>query len=382
MRDFPFAARREKVRTWMSREGIDAAVVEDVEGRRNPALRYLCGMPSDGLLFLFAGHPSILVPWDVNLAHSLAEAEEIIPYGNYERRFERAVIEVIKEVLGPSGTAGPAVEIGRGTPAPLLDKLRRTAGFRFLCREDGLDDFIDTARMIKDAGEINLYRELGLRTNRLIERMTDEARAGRITSELDLAMLIEREARGDGGEGTGFDTIAAGPGRSFAIHAHPSFSDAPFLPDEGPGLSLVDFGILLEGYTSDVTVPFLTGQLDPRRESMAELVEDAYTLAAETTGPGISTFDLARRITEYLEKHGAVMPHSLGHGIGLAAHEEPFIRDREDEAVLLEPGMIITLEPGLYDPEFGGLRLENDFLITESGAEPITTARTVRIPGN
>lgn len=374
--------RREKVRAWMSREGIDAAVVEDAEGRRNPALRYLSGMPSDGLLFLFAGHPSILVPWDVNLAENMATVEEIIPYGNYERRLERAVAEVIGDVLGPSGPDRPAVEIGSSTPAPLLEKLRRSAPFRFLCRDEGIDYFIDTSRMIKDPEEIELYRELARRTDRLIRIMTEEAESGGVTSELDLAMFIEGEARKNDGEGTGFDTIAAGPSRSFAIHAHPSFSDAPFLPPEGPGMSLVDFGILLEGYTSDVTVPFLSGLLDPRRETMAALVEDAYALAAETAEAGVSTFELARAVTVFFERHDAVMPHSLGHGIGLAAHEAPFIRDREDESTLLRPGMIITLEPGLYDPELGGIRLENDFLITERGAEPLTTARTVRIPRN
>ncbi|MFW5768622.1 MAG: M24 family metallopeptidase [Spirochaetota bacterium] len=371
--------RREKVRAWMSREGIDAAVVDDAEGRRNPALRYLSGMPSDGLLFLFADHPSILVPWDVNLAENLASVEEIIPYGNYERRLERAVAEVIGEVLGPSGPDHPVVEVGGSTPAPLLEKLRRSAPFRFLCREEGIDDFIDTSRMIKDPEEIELYRELARRTDRLIQFMTEESKSGGITSELDLAMLIEGEARKNDGEGTGFDTIVAGPNRSFAIHAHPSFSDAPFLPPEGPGLSLVDFGILLEGYTSDVTVPFLTGRLEPRQERMAGLVEDAYVLAAETAGPGVSTFELARAVTVFFERHDAVMPHSLGHGIGLAAHESPFIRDREDETTLLRPGMVITLEPGLYDPDLGGIRLENDFLITAGGAEPLTTARTVRI---
>lgn len=361
----------------MSREGIDAAVLEDAEGRRNPALLYLSGMPSDGLLFLFSDHPSILVPWDVNLARGLASVEEIRPYGDYERRPEKAVAEVIGSVLDRSE---PAVELGRATPAPLLDTFRGTAPFRFLCRDGGIDAFIDGMRMIKDAGEIELYRELARRTDRLIRVISDDAKAGRIESELDLAMLIEREARGDGGEGTGFDTIAAGPDRSFAIHAHPRYSEAPFLPVSGPGMSLVDFGVLLEGYTSDVTVPFLSGKLDPRQEAMAGLVEGAYSLAADTAGPGVTTFELARGVTGYFGKHGAVMPHSLGHGIGLAAHEAPFIRDREDESILLEPGMIITLEPGLYDPGLGGMRLENDFLITEKGAEPLTTARTVRIP--
>jgi Xaa-Pro dipeptidase len=76
---------------------------------------------------------------------------------------------------------------------------------------------------------------------------------------------------------------------------------------------------------------------------------------------------------------GFVMPHALGHGVGLEAHEAPALRSREDNADVLAPGQIVTVEPGLYDPGLGGLRLEDDILITGSGREVLTASRIVRL---
>jgi Xaa-Pro dipeptidase len=95
--------------------------------------------------------------------------------------------------------------------------------------------------------------------------------------------------------------------------------------------------------------------------------------------PGVFARDIGIAVDAYFGRSKKIMPHSLGHGIGLSAHEVPTMRSWADNEWILEPGMIITLEPGLYDPVQGGCRLENDILITMTGAEALTDARIIRL---
>jgi Xaa-Pro dipeptidase len=191
-------------------------------------------------------------------------------------------------------------------------------------------------------------------------------------SEIDIAMFIESETRQLGAEGMGFPLIAAGPERSFAIHAFPNYSNSPFA---AKGMSILDFGVLYEGYTTDVTCTVCSGPLTEKQKNMIQTVEEAYTLGAELLKPEASTKEIAAEVESFLKERGYDMPHSLGHGIGLAAHENPVLRNREDSDTALKPGMVVTIEPGLYDPESGGVRLENDYLVTPSGAEALTRSR-------
>ena len=108
-------------------------------------------------------------------------------------------------------------------------------------------------------------------------------------------------------------------------------------------------------------------------------MEKAYRLCLSMAHNGISTREIAAAVDGLFAKSKKQMPHSLGHGVGLDAHEYPTFRNRSDNEWVLEPGMIFTLEPGLYDPAIGGCRLENDILMTETGPEVLTQSRIVRL---
>jgi Xaa-Pro dipeptidase len=164
--------------------------------------------------------------------------------------------------------------------------------------------------------------------------------------------------------------MAAGPTRSFGIHAFPAYTGGRF---GGSGLSILDFGLKYAGYTSDVE------PLTKTQEKMLSLTEKAYKLALSMIKPDVSAKDIGIAVDTFFGRSKKVMSHSLGHGIGLEAHEAPYLRSRADNEWILEPGMIITLEPGLYDTVHGGCRLENDILITETGAEVLTNARIIRL---
>jgi Xaa-Pro dipeptidase len=200
-------------------------------------------------------------------------------------------------------------------------------------------------------------------------------RSGKIKTEIDAALLIDMEARKQGCEGTGFTTIAAGPERSFGIHAFPSFTKAAFA---GPGLSILDFGLKYSGYTTDVTLTFVR-EASAAQERLLTLTERAYKLGLSMVEAGRPTREIAAAVDILFSKSKKSMPHALGHGIGLEEHEGPAIRNREDNEWILEQGMVITLEPGLYDPVLGGCRLENDILITGEGCEVLTNARIIRL---
>ncbi len=245
-----------------------------------------------------------------------------------------------------------------------------------VCSEEGIDSIIEKERIIKDEGEISIMRKAADITNSIIDSIETSFSENLFKTELDAAVFIETEARKYGAEGVGFETIAAGSERSYAIHAFPSFTNKPIGTQ---GLSILDFGIKYRGYTSDVTMTIARNPSKKQKELLFH-VEKAYNLALETAAPGVLSSSLAENVDDYFSKNNYFMPHSLGHGIGLDAHEDPLIRNTRTNKTELKPGMIITIEPGLYYPETGGARLENDILITENGMEVLTRSRILNFP--
>jgi Xaa-Pro dipeptidase len=357
----------------MAREGIALAMFEDAEDRRDPSIRWLSGQPSDALLFLSVDKKSLLIPWDINMAMIYADADTILPFTEFGRQAHKAAAGTVEKFKVPGGSK---IEIPPATSYPsFLHFVETLPDYDVICRERGLHSEAGDLRAVKDEEEIKILRRAAGLTNKLIDLLEKNVRSGKIKTEADAAFLIDREARRQGCEGTGFTTIAAGPDRSFGIHAFPSYTGAGF---GGPGFSILDFGLKYSGYTTDVTLTFVR---DPSaaQEKQLGLVEKAYRLGLSMMEEGQSARKIAAAVDGFFGKSKKFMPHGLGHGIGLAEHEGPFIRNGEDNAWVLKSGMVVTLEPGLYDPVLGGCRLENDILITGSGCEMLTGARIIRL---
>jgi len=366
--------RREKIYDFMSGEGTDLLLISDFEDCRNPLVRWLSGQPGDALLFLSSARSSLLVPWDINMAKLHAEADSIIPYKEFERRQSKALKGAIERFKTPKGAK---IEIPETTPYPRFSNFtKELPDYDVICREGGIWTELEKIRAVKDEDELKLYRKISTLTNGIINQLEDQIRAGKLKTEADAALFIDFEARKQGCEGTGFETLAAGPSRSFGIHAFPAYTGEAF---GGQGLSILDFGLKYSGYTSDVTLTFAKGSLSDAQEEMLSLTEKAYKLALEMVKPGIPTRAIAVAVDDFLAKSNKSMPHGLGHGIGLQAHEAPPLSSREDNQWILEKDMIVTIEPGLYDPVHGGCRLENDILVTETGAEVLTNSRIIRL---
>ncbi len=370
-----YVKRRSDLYTWMARHSVAVIVMEDTEGRRDPAIRYLTGHPSDALLLLTITGHAVLCPWDENMAERMASVDIIIPYTDFGRHPVNAVQGIIGKIEVPFRSK---IEIPPCTPYPLfLRYVEALFNYDVLCREEGsAAEEITRMRSIKDEAEIAALTKACDITDSIINTLEKQFKNGKIKTEVDAALLIEREARLAGAEGTGFETLAAGPSRSFGIHAFPACTAAPF---PAPGLSILDFGINYEGYTSDVTLTIASGELSAAQEKMIKLVEKAYKAALELYKPGVPTREASAKVEEIFLKARKTMPHALGHGIGLEAHEGPAIRKRDDNIWVFTPGMVVTLEPGLYDMRHGGCRLENSILITADGNKPLTHSRIIRL---
>ncbi len=369
-----YKGRRAKLCEYMKKAGITAALFEDTEGRRDPNVRYFSGQPGDALFIIFSDESNYLVPWDENLAKNMAKVDKILPYTRYERSNVRAVKAILNSVKAHSKAT---FELPEATPYPLfLQYVDALAGWDVRCRSNSLHQEADYMRAVKDDYEIECTRMAAKTTDRIIDLIEEKIRAGEIKTESDVALLIEAELRKDGCEKTGFDTLAAGPERSFAIHCFPNYTNAPWPAD---GLSILDFGVVYNGYTSDVTLTVAKGKLSEAQEKQLTLVQKAYDECLKLYEKDVPVIAAAQKADSIFAKAKKKMPHSLGHGTGLEIHEAPFVSMRTAPEVLFQPGMIVTLEPGLYSPETGGARLENDVLITETGNEVLTHSRIIRI---
>lgn len=367
-----YNARREKLFAFMTENNITAAVFEDTEGRRDPAVRYFTGHPSDALWICTLDGKNVLVPWDENLAKERSVDVKVVPYNKYGRKNTDAVREVLKSFKKKGSRI--KVELSPVTPYPLfLQYVDSLNGWDVLCRENSVHDFVRDLRACKDEYEIECTKEAARVGDLIIEKIEKGIDDNSIKTEMDVSLLIERELRLNGCERNGFDTLAAGPSRSFAIHAFPGYTSAPW---PGKGLSILDFGVVFEGYTSDTTLTVVKDATEEQKK-LAELVQKAANEALPYYAPGEQIRMAGLVADEVFQKENREMPHTLGHGIGLEIHEFPRVSAKQKEELVFKPGMIITLEPGLYDPALGGVRLENDVLITETGNEVITHSKII-----
>ena len=367
-----YAARREKLFAFMKENKITAAVFEDTEGRRDLSVRYFTGHPSDALWICSSDGKNALVPWDENLAKERSVDVKIVPYNKYDRNN----IEAVREILKSFKKNDPRlkVEVSPATPYPLFLKyVDALQGWDVLCRENSVHDFVLSLRACKDEYEIECTKEAARVGDLIIEQIENGIDDGSIKTEMDVSLLIERELRLNGCERNGFDTLAAGSSRSFAIHAFPGYTSAPW---PGKGLSILDFGVVFEGYTSDTTLTVVKDATDEQKK-LVELVEKAAKEALPYYKNGEKIKMAGLVADEVFKKAKREMPHTLGHGIGLEIHEFPRVSAKQTDDLVFKPGMIVTLEPGLYDSKLGGVRLENDVLVTENGNEVITHSKII-----
>ena len=224
---------------------------------------------------------------------------------------------------------------------------------------------IEKLRMIKSDDEIARIRRSVLTNSKALEKTVSSIRPG--LSEGDIAAELEYQMRRVGAEKPAFETIVAVGERSALPHARPT--SRKLASDE---LLLIDMGACQDGYMSDMTRMLFLGRPSKRVGNMYKAVAEAQLAAIGAVRPGATSSQVdskARRILE-LQGYGKAFVHSTGHGLGLEIHEAPRLGKRDKTR--LEPGMVITIEPGAYIRGFGGVRIEDTVLVTKSGCEVLT----------
>lgn len=373
--DSIYKSRREKIYAYMAEHGIAAALYEDNENHRTPAIRYLTGHPGDALLILTADKKSHLVPWDENLAALRAHSDFVVPFTDYKRMSTEAAKGELKKFS--AGQKGLTVSLQAETTHIEFNKFKDALeGWSIECGEGGVHDFTRKLRSVKDEYEVACTVKACAITSGMTDIIVPLLKEGKIKTESDVALFIEKTLREKGCERTSFDTLAAGPSRSYAIHAFPGYTGGLWGSD---GLSILDYGVCYEGYASDCTITIARGKLDAAQEKILSLVQTAADECLPSYKAGCSVLGAAKKADEIFAEEGLSMPHGLGHGTGLEIHEEPFVSMRAKEETVFKSGNIVTLEPGLYDPKLGGCRLENDVLVTDGGNIVLTNSKIFRI---
>ncbi|PSR22958.1 MAG: Xaa-Pro dipeptidase [Sulfobacillus acidophilus] len=229
-----------------------------------------------------------------------------------------------------------------------------------------LDKMVEKLRLIKYPAEIEAIRAAARIAGESLMEVLGSV-VGR--KELDVALDLELAMRRRGAESLGFSTIIGSGERGALPHAHPT--DRVIQAGE---LVTVDFGAQVNGYKSDETLTFATGPVSEELKTIWNIVAKAQAAGIAAVKPGATSRDVDTAVRTIIGDagYGERFGHGTGHGVGLDIHENPFASQNPQQEQVLEVGMTITVEPGIYIPGLGGARLEDTLVITENGAERLT----------
>lgn len=345
--------RHAKLRAAMRVAGVDIAALTP-----GPTLRYLSerGWPTGDrpllALFSLAGEHALVCPALMGESSIFAYSDAESP--GYALRHALESLAARGKVIG--------VEANRLRYAEAL-MLRQCAPDSHL-----LDFSAELAelRMSKDAAEIAAIRRAISLSEAALQNTLAIARIG--ISERELAAQLDARMIELGADGLAFETLLHAGANTALPHTAP----LDYCIQPGDPL-LIDFGARVDGYCADITRTVFVGAVTAAQRDFYAVVEAANAAARATAGPGVpaEAVDVAARQIIIAAGYGDLIRHRTGHGIGLQAHEAPYIVRGNQQK--LQPGMVFTIEPGIYRMGEIGVRIEDDILITEAGAESLTT---------
>lgn len=337
-------------RRCLERCGADLLIVSNLTN-----VRYLCGFTgSEGLLILSQNEG-----WFLTDSRYTSQAGEEV---SGARVIEFSIkLDSASEIVLGSGAKKVAFEAAHTTVATYREMCKKMPGVRFL----PADKELVSLRSVKDAAELVLLEKVAQIASTALTETLAEVKPG--ARESDVAWALECAMRRGGAEGKSFDFIVASGERGALPHGKASDK----LIQKGELVTL-DYGAMYRGYCSDETHTVCVGEPDPRQREIYEVVRTAQYKAIDAVRPGLSFKELDEVARGYIDEkgYGKYFGHGLGHGVGLDIHEPPTVSFRSTAKV--EEGMVFTIEPGIYIPGFGGVRIEDTVVVEGGKARRIT----------
>lgn len=345
--------RIDRLRTKMAEAGLDSFLISNPYNRR-----YISGFTGSAGLVLITASEAILIT-DFRY---LTQVKEQAPHMTLVQHTGSIFGTVVKECQ----------KLGVKKLAFEQDHLTFAEAMKLKATLDGIETepvsgIVEEMRMIKDAEELKIIRDAAKIVDRTFETLIGELKPG--MKEKEVALRIEVLMREMGASSSSFETIVASGKRSALPHGTASEKKL-----EKGDLVTLDFGAYYQGYASDITRTVVLGKPDGKQKEIYDIVLEANKQTVSAVRSGMTGREADRVARDYISKHGYgdYFGHGTGHGLGLEVHEAPRLSTMGD--TVLTPGMVVTVEPGIYLPDFGGVRIEDDVVVTESGNEVITHA--------
>jgi len=360
-----FRARQERLREHLATSRFDALLVSHL-----PNIRYLCGFTGSAGLLLVERTGSVFFTdyrYDTQAHEEVNGAKVVVA--------RKAPLLALGEFLGKRrGRTRQGIGI-ESEHLTVGEKKRLSSLGPAGTRLKDSASIVERLRMVKDDAELQRIRAAVALGAKLFDRAVEVLRPG--VKEVDVAAEMEFAARRAGAEAMSFPTIIAAGERSALPHGRASEHLIQ------PGTFVVcDFGVILTGYCSDQTRTVWIGRASVARANTAranrearrvyDAVREAQQAAIDTVRPGIPVGEVDAAARKVLKNSGLgkFFTHSTGHGVGLEIHESPRVADGQKE--ILQPGMVITIEPGVYFPGKWGIRIEDMVAVTAAGCEVLT----------
>jgi Xaa-Pro aminopeptidase len=348
------SSRVEALRRKLDETEVDAFICSS-----DPNYKYLSGF-TGSLAVLIISHSSAVIMSDFRYRTQIAEEVSGYEYVEIKGRPEETVIEQIGK-MNISGLAFESAHLTYRQYAQL-----KSIDFLELIPTE---DWVEELRKVKDDSEIELIEKAASIVDKAIENVIEEIQSG--MSEQEVANRINGLIRSLGGKKEAFDLIVASGPRSAMPHASPS---SQHQIEAGEPI-VIDIGATYDGYHSDLTrTVWLDTIKEPQVLEIYEIVERAQAAAIEAIRPGLSCVEVDGIARSMIAEagYGDFFGHGLGHGVGLEVHESPAISRLGKGDI--QPGMVFTVEPGIYIPDVGGVRIEDMVAVTEDGCRKLTTS--------
>jgi Xaa-Pro aminopeptidase len=344
--------RRSRLKPFFEDHALDGILFTDL---RN--IRYLCGFSgSDGALLLTPDDAWFLCDsrYTTQASDEVADADVI----EFSAKFEG-----ICSLVCDSDIRRIGFEAGHTIVSDFRQMTERLAGVDLV----GIGTSLDAIRSCKDEIEISLLADIAKLASLSLQSVLNGLKQG--VRESDIALELEIEMRRRGADARSFDFIVASGERGAMPHGRATNK----LVRSGDMVT-IDFGAVMNGYHSDETVTVAVGRPDARSQEIHVIVKEAHDRAISAVRPGMSCRELDAVARNYIvqQGYGEYFGHGLGHGVGLDIHEKPVISPRSE--AVIEEGMVFTIEPGIYIPGFGGVRIEDTVAVTSDGCMILTQA--------